>query len=102
MTFEHKAEHPLPHTSPSHDMAGSGLEASQDAPLENAPFFTDEATFLDAVFGKDGENWRYFVRVLVEWFPWLVERRRQTGPTAPLQVGWRSHLDTDTLHRHYQ
>src|SRR5215471_21830998 len=69
---------------------------------EAVSFFTDETAFLDAVFGKDGENWTYFVRVLVKQFPSLVERRRATGPTAPLYVGWRSHLDTDTLDRHYQ
>src|SRR5215471_11698971 len=69
---------------------------------EEVPFFTDETAFLDAVFGKDGENWTYFVRVLVKQFPSLVERRRATGPTAPLYVGWRSHLDIDTSYRRYE
>jgi len=69
---------------------------------EAVSFFPDETAFLDTVFGKDGENWKYFVRVLVNKFPFLVECRRATGPTAPLYIGWRSHLDTDTSYRRYE
>ena len=54
---------------------------------EAVSFFPDETAFLDTVFGKDGENWKYFVRVLVNKFPFLVECRRATGPTAPLYIG---------------
>jgi hypothetical protein len=73
-------------------------EVPQDVPLDRVPFFATEDAFLQAVY----DNWRYFVRVLVNQFPSLVERRRATGSAAPLHGGWRSHLDTDTSSRHYE
>src|SRR5262249_26214499 len=55
---------------------------------EEVPFFTDETAFLDAVFGKDGENWTYFVRVLLARYRWLFEREREIGRHAPVGAGW--------------
>jgi hypothetical protein len=55
---------------------------------EIVPFFSDETAFIDAVFGKDGENWQYFVRVLARKYRSLVEQEREIGRQAPLGAGW--------------